>query len=201
MNRSSAGVVRAGGEGQGIRPMAGYPAGAGKGRGRIARMVKSTYIEEEILIIRDYGEMPEVGYHGSLYFLSEDPEGPGLALSGPDHHCLKLAVVAGYLRIVRRDLEPDNRSKGLYRGLHRCALNWQRLVRFCRREGLETVALGREVGELLRAFVALELAEFQAGKHPSAVNCPAPMLSALARELGLGRDELPRGWEALCPER
>ena len=35
---------------------------------------KKACIEEEAFIVLHSGEIPEVAYHGSLYYLTEDPE-------------------------------------------------------------------------------------------------------------------------------
>ncbi len=163
-------------------------------------MSNAGYIEEEILIIQHYGEIPEVGYHGSLHYLGEDPEGPGLTLGCQDLHHLRMAVVAAYRRIIARDLDPANRGRGLYRGLQRCALNWERLALFCRRQALEEGALRREVASLLENFLARELEEVQQGGGLSAVNCPAATILQLAGAVGLPAAALPRGWQGLCPE-
>lgn len=163
-------------------------------------MANSVDLEEEILIIQHYGEMPEVGYHGTLHYLVEDAEGPRLHLSEDDRLHLKMAVVAGYRRIIDRDLELANRSARIYRGLHRCAINWQRLARFCGREGIDPTAFRQEIGGKLRFFLAQELAEVASGCRSPSVNCHAAGLLAFAESLGLGADQLPPGWETICQE-
>ncbi len=50
----------------------------------MAEKDKTYYLEEELLLIENSGEIPEVAYHGSLYFLREDPDGPALNLSDED---------------------------------------------------------------------------------------------------------------------
>lgn len=37
---------------------------------------KEGYLFDEVLILQDSGEIPEIAYHTSLYYLTEDPEGP-----------------------------------------------------------------------------------------------------------------------------
>lgn len=155
-------------------------------------MANSSYIEEEALIIHHYGEMPEVGYHGSLHFLTADAEGPCLTLNAAERRRLKLAVVEGYWRIIARDLEPANRRERFYRGLARCAVNWQRLTLFCRREGLAVEELRREAAGRLRQLLALELAEGCSG------NCTAEALGQFARAVGLAEAEMPVGWRGIC---
>lgn len=162
------------------------------------RMAEQVDLDEELLIIQHYGEMPEVGYHGSLHFLTLDGEGPQLTLSESELLRLKMAVVKGYRRIIDRDLELANRSERIYRGLHRCAINWQRLLRFCRREGIDPTAVRQEVAGRLRYFLAQEVAEVESGCRRSSVNCTASSLLAFAEALGLAAGELPPGWSTLC---
>jgi len=45
---------------------------------------KKTYIEEEAFIVQHSGEIPEIAFQGSLYFLTEDPDGPVLKLDASD---------------------------------------------------------------------------------------------------------------------
>jgi hypothetical protein len=77
---------------------------------------KKTYIEEEVFVVQHSGEIPEVTLHESLYYLSEDDEGPGLQVKPDDVFPLKLAVVKRYRTIILRDLAPGNRDKRIYRG-------------------------------------------------------------------------------------
>ena len=97
-------------------------------------MKKEDLLTDEVLIIEESGEMPEVAYHGTIYYLTRDPDGPSLTLDAQDHIPLKKAVIQRYMTIMIRDLTPDNRSKSLYRGLERCICNWQRLKLFSTRE-------------------------------------------------------------------
>ena len=83
----------------------------------------SADFQDELLIVRHSGEIPEVALHGSLYFLSFDPDGPSLNLSPEEKLELKKMAVKRYLEIIHRDLDPENRAKGIYRGLARCIVN------------------------------------------------------------------------------
>ncbi|WP_181448004.1 hypothetical protein [Dissulfurirhabdus thermomarina] len=157
-------------------------------------------IAEEVLLIRHSGEIPEVAFHGSLHYLTEDPEGPGLVLGKAHLHRLKVAVVARYRAILLRDLDPGNRDRRLYRGVARSIWNWRRLRDFCRREGLEAEEIRREAARALEAFLRCELDDVRAGRRTSCINCPAEDLRAFARELGIRDTRLPKGWEALCPD-
>ena len=84
---------------------------------------KKTYIAEEAFVVLHSGEIPEVTYHESIYYLTEDVEGPGLQLNIDDVFPLKQAVIKRYRAIILRDIDPGNRDKGLYRGMARCVAN------------------------------------------------------------------------------
>lgn len=156
-------------------------------------------IDDEILIITDGGEMPEVTLHNCLYFLEADPEGPQITITANDLKRLKLAVVEGYRKIIFRDLTLENRDKGLYRGLARAIINWQRLTRFCQQEGFDTSALATEVRALLCRFLEVEYAEVSTRSRHSCINCSLPELMALFEQLDITPSRLPRGWEVtLC---
>ena len=147
------------------------------------------------------GEIPEVTLHSSLYYLAEDPDGPGLELSGEDILPLKMAVVKRYEAIILRDLDPENRDKGMYRGLARCAANWHRLLKFCTSEGLDYAAIRVETAAALQKFLQREVHDVKSRKRSSCINCPYPEIENLAISLGLSLEELPEGWQDLCPDQ
>lgn len=160
---------------------------------------KKTYIEEEAFIIEHSGEIPEVALHSSLYYLEEDAEGPGLRLDEEDVLPLKLAVTRRYRVIILRDLTPDNRDKSIYRGLARCAVNWQRLHKFCVRENLNYQEIKLETADALQKFLANELADVKSSGRGSSVNCSSGELESLVVSLGLSGEDLPKGWQEVCP--
>lgn len=157
-----------------------------------------SFIEDEIFAIRQSGEMPEVALHTAFYELQENPEGPGLRLAPEDIRRLKDAVEQRYLKILMRDLNPRYRDRAIYRGLARAVTNWQRLARFCEREGRDVVPHRKTAAEALRAFLAVETDDVANGRAPGAVNCTAAELEAFAGALGLAPGDLPEGWEAVC---
>jgi len=159
---------------------------------------KGSLLADEFLLVRHSGEIPEVALHGSLYYLTEDPAGPGIALAAGDLALLKDAVQARYREIILRDLEPENRDKGLYRGLARCLANWQRLRRFCRREDRDVGEIRQEVAKALQHFIARELEDVLNGSRISCINCSADELRQLADDLYLADDDLPDNWQCLC---
>lgn len=162
---------------------------------------KRTLLEEEILIVRHSGEIPEVAMHGSLYYLTEDPEGPGIVLDEEDLGPLKEAVVERYREIILRDLTPENRDKGLYRGLARCVANWQRMNKFCRQEKKDMGYIQAETAAALKEFIHRELADVKSGRRTSCVNCSITDFEYLLAELRLTPDVLPPGWQFLCREK
>ena len=160
---------------------------------------KNTYLTEEVFVIQRSGEIPEVTFHESLYYLAEDTEGPGLSLNLKDIIPLKLAVVKRYREIILRDLDPENRDKSIYRGLARCSANWQRLLKFCTREKLDFSEIQSEAAKLLQDFLQNEIIDVQSGNRSSSINTSQEEVKELAASLGLLTDDLPEGWQELCP--
>ena len=161
---------------------------------------KKAYIAEEAFMVLHSGEIPEIALHSSLYYLTEDPEGPGLILTAADILPLKQGVVKRYQEIILRDLDPKNRDKGIYRGLARCVVNWQRLLRFCSRESLDFTAARTETAAALQRFLQQEMADVQSKKRSSSINCSQAEIEKLADSLGISMDDLPEGWKGLCSE-
>ena len=159
---------------------------------------KGFLLEEEKLIVRNSGEIPEVAYHGSLYFLTVDQDGPGLTLTEEDYQQLKEQVVARYKEIILRDLNPENRVKSLYRGLARCIANWQRLCRFCEFEGQPIRGLREEIAAALQNFLHQEAADVESGCRKPCINCTQTALDSFVKKMGLNLDELPKSWRQLC---
>ena len=159
---------------------------------------KKTYIEEEAFMILHAGEIPEVTLQSSIYYLTEDPDGPGLGLTEEDMLPLKQAVVTRYRAIIIRDLDPGNRDRSIYRGLARCAANWQRLLKFCARENLELGAIRAETAEELQHFLQQEVLDVASGKRLSSINCSQAEIFGLAESLGVSAADLPQGWQDLC---
>lgn len=158
-------------------------------------------IAEEVFLIEHSGEIPEVAFYSSLYFLTEDNDGPGFSLLANEILLLKNAVVRRYRTIIARDLEPGNRDKRSYRGLARCSVNWQRLFRFCVRENIAVETIRTDTAKALKSFLQREAADVLSCKRASSLNCPAQEIENLADALGLGPADLPAGWQELCPEQ
>jgi hypothetical protein len=159
-------------------------------------------LAEELLIVRHSGEIPEIAFHGSLYYLCEDPAGPQLTLSQAEVESLRQQAVARYREILLRDLSPENRDARIFRGLKRGIFNWERLGKFCTRQGMEIEApLRQEIAEALRCFLHQETNEVRAGLRHSCLNCTREELDAFAGEIGVLPEQLPEDVERLfCPQ-
>ena len=159
---------------------------------------KGTHIAEEAFVILHSGEIPEVTFHESLYFLTEDAEGPCLQLNFDDILPLKQAVVKRYRAIILRDLDPENRDKSLYRGLARCSANWKRMEKFCAREKMGFSALQAETADALINFLCIEIADVRSGCRSSSVNCCKTEIEELALLVRISAGGMPEGWQELC---
>lgn len=159
---------------------------------------RENLLAEELLIVRHAGEIPEIAFHGSLYYLCEDPAGPRLTLRPEELTLLRQQVVARYREILLRDLSPANRDARIYRGVKRCLFNWERLGKFCTRQALDVEELRPEIAEALRCFLRQEAAEVRAGRRCSCLNCTGEELAAFAREIGVRPEQLPEDLEMLC---
>jgi hypothetical protein len=161
-------------------------------------MNKIEILADEELIIRDGGEIPEVTFYSSIYYLTEDPNGPIISLSEDDLVPLKKAVVHCYRKIMLRDLFLENRDKGLYRGLERCRLNWERLVKFCRSEHLDFGKEKEDIRKALKKFLRCEIAEVDKKLRQSSINCSKQALLGFCNQLGLENTDLPDNWQDVC---
>jgi hypothetical protein len=161
---------------------------------------REALLAEEALIILHSGEIPEIAFHSSLYYLAEDPDGPKLTLAAEEIVPLQQAVSSRYREIILRDLTPENRSKRIYRGMARCAANWHRWLAFCARQNLDPIGIRDETAAALQNILAVEMAEAAGGGGSACLNCPAAAVENLAKSLGLAPADLPDGWQQLCPE-
>jgi hypothetical protein len=156
-----------------------------------------TIIDDEVLMIENGGEMPEVILHGCLYFLGMDPEGPQLALTQQNIRRLKLAVIDGYRSIILRDLTVANRGKSHYRGLARTLVNVQRLRRFCEQEEFDMGPVRVEVGEWLQNFMVAEYSDVSTQARKTCINCSLVDLAQLFALIAFDASRLPAGWQRI----
>ncbi|MFV0439420.1 MAG: hypothetical protein ACK5PS_18720 [Desulfopila sp.] len=158
------------------------------------------YLENEWLVVRHSGEMPEVALYSSLYYLTEDTDGPRMQLKERELRDLKRAAMERYQDIVLRDLQPNNRDTSIYRGVKRAIINFQRYQRFCQRQGIcFPVEFRADAGEVLLRLLGAEVTEVRAGLRETTINCSFDELLRFAVELGLGPGVLPAGLPAICP--
>ena len=157
-------------------------------------------LEDELLIVRHSGEIPEIAYHATIHYLTEDPEGPGLTLTDAEVMSLQDGALARAREIVLRDLDPANRDLTIYRGIKRTIYNWQRWQDFLARLGRNDAEFRQEVRGALVAFLAQEKKDVQSGARASSINCTVEELAVIARELGCRDGELPAGWQELCQQ-
>ncbi len=148
-------------------------------------------LADEWLIVRHSGEIPEITYHGSLYFLEKDPLGPGLELSNAQKRHLKEAAVERYQEIILRDIQIENFPKTIYRGVKRSIYNWHRYEAFCARQELQCQQFRETVCKAL--FLFLEQGKNEAGKSlpKQFLNCRFDELERFMEDLGRKKNELP----------
>lgn len=159
---------------------------------------RTSILEEEFLLVRHSGEIPEVALHGSLHYLCEDTEGPRLILAAEELKILEEAALARYREIILRDLDASNRDRSLFRGIRRANHNWYRFVRFSDRVGCAYDDFRVEAAYLLLAYLRQEKEEVEAGKRLPSCNCTAEALLAFAFDLGIVPTFLPTDWQILC---
>jgi len=157
-------------------------------------------LEEETFILRDSGEIPEIAFHSTLHYLTEDEEGPEMVLTGDELKLMQDAALFRYRKIVLRDLDPANRDLSIYRGVCRTIYNWQRMQDFCKRIERDASSFKNSVGQALVDFLVRELTDVTNGSRISSVNCTVKQLLDLAAMLDVSADSLPAGWQNLCPE-
>ncbi len=159
-------------------------------------------IEDELLMLRHSGEIPEIALHQSIYFLCEDPEGPGLdCIPEEALSLMKRAVFERYRVISLRDLKPENRDLSIYRGVARSIMNYRRLVRFCELEGIDYSEVTGEIARFLKIFLEQELEDVVSGRRKPCINCTYWDLLGFVQALGMDPSDLPQGIEDICPEK
>ena len=136
-------------------------------------------VADELLLLANAGELPEVALAASLYHLQEEADGPHLCLTQAERALLERAAADGYEAIIRRDLKLENRDKLRFRGLARALVNWQRYTKFCGSRGIATTRFQTEAGKALLAYLTQEKAGQECGEQAASVNCQASDLLLL----------------------
>ncbi|MDR3630120.1 MAG: hypothetical protein P4L42_07280 [Desulfocapsaceae bacterium] len=157
---------------------------------------RAELLDNEWHLVRDSGELPEVAYNASLYYLTQDENGPHLQLTDAERGRLLEAAQRRYRDIILRDMLPENRGKSLYRGLKRSMENWQRFKVFQARNAVESLFLRQEAASTLLSFLASEVGN--GSPEGAGFNCTLPELLSFAHDLGLIRHQLPENIGAYC---
>ncbi|MCD6319229.1 MAG: hypothetical protein J7M03_00955 [Candidatus Desulfofervidaceae bacterium] len=143
-------------------------------------------IEEEREIITHAGELPEVALYASLYYLTEDPEGPHLVLTPEEVAFLKEGVIEGYKKIILRDLNLKMRGENIFRGTERAIINYRRLKRFAKKERIGINNLIPEIAQALITYMEIEIKDPYLKTHSlRTVNCSKKDWEWFIKELNL----------------
>lgn len=155
-------------------------------------------LEDEWFVVRHSGEIPEITFHSSLYFLTQESDGPCLALTEPELEDLQGVAVLRSQEIILRDITLDNYHLSSYRGLRRTLYNWHRHMAFLHRQCLECGDFQEIVAQALLHF--LQEGIMAAGKTlpESFINCRVDQLLEFVSEVGLSSQQLPLGLERCC---
>ena len=129
-------------------------------------------IVQEKEIIAHAGELPEVAFYSSFYFLTEDPEGPHLLLTPSEISFLKKGVIEGYKRIILRDLNPKMKGKSEFRSIERAIVNFRRLKRYVCKEQFDISDIIPQLAQALIIYMKAELEDLYLEEHSlRTVNC------------------------------
>lgn len=159
---------------------------------------RQALLEEELLLVRHSGEIPEVALHASLHYLCDDADGPRLQLSPQERRTLEEAVLARYQEIILRDLNADNRTLSLFRGIRRANHNWYRFVRFSDKIDRSYEQFRNIAAEALLRYLHITCSENPGGHDCAAVNCTPDALLTFAIALGVDEVRLPENWQYQC---
>ena len=153
---------------------------------------------DEWLIVRNSGEIPEITYYSSLYYLQEDGDGPGLELTDDECHSLKEAALERYYEIIIRDISAENYHKSIYRGVRRTIYNWQRCRVFAERQLVTCEDFRETAARALLLF--LQHGAGAAGKSlpENFINCTVAQLRGLVEELKIDPEQLPHNIAQFC---
>lgn len=156
-------------------------------------------VEDEWYAVRFSGEIPEVAYHGAVFHLTEAPSGPRVELNRTQRDLLLEAVSQRYLEITIRDLLPENKTSGAYRGLKRSYINWQRFIVFCKRFGIDDSHHRDTVSRALTNFLEHEAGLVHTAEIVTALNCSFSELLDFTQLLGLTPTVIPESLKIYFP--
>jgi len=159
---------------------------------------RSELLDDEWLIVRNSGEIPEITYHSSLYFLEQDSDGPDLTLTETEKQFLKDAALDRYFEIILRDIQLENFHKTIYRGIRRSIYNWHRCLAFAERQGIDCDGFRETVVAALVLFLA-EGSNAAGGSLPERfLNCSFDELMEFFEDLRFAFEELSLELEGFC---
>jgi hypothetical protein len=164
----------------------------------VTKEERDELLADEWLMVRHSGEIPEITFHSSLYYLTKESDGPGLSLTEEELASLKDAALLRYQEIILRDISVENFHKTIYRGVRRTLYNWHRYKAFTLRQ---SIACGHFRETAAQTFVQfLEQGVSAAGKSlpEHFINCSAEQLIALGEELGVTVEQFPPAITQYC---
>lgn len=159
---------------------------------------RADILADEWLIVRNSGEIPEIAFYSSLYYLTEDDDGPCLSLSEEEIQVLKEAAVERCQEIVLRDMLLENFDKTIYRGIRRSIYNWQRYQTFCRRQSLSLLGFRNTVARTFLLFLEEGVSAAGTSLPEAFINCSLDELIRFGEELGVAAEQLPADCGRFC---
>jgi hypothetical protein len=157
-------------------------------------------IDNEWYIVRYSGEIPEIAYNSSIYFLTRATSGPQITLGEEHLNRLKQAAVDRYEEIILRDLLHENVGKSMYRGIVRSICNYSRFTQFCSRQELSLDAIRKVAGQTLSEFLQIEFERLASKNYHTVINCSFVELVRFAQTLGTSFLSEYSLFEPLCPD-
>ncbi len=157
-------------------------------------------LDDEWLIVRHSGEIPEIAFCSVLYYLTEDEEGTCICLSEEEQNVLKNGAEKRYHEIVLRDIQPANRDKTIYRGVKRTIYNYYRFSMFCERRGAELDTFRTQVATVFLTFLHREVDDVASGERFCCLNVSYSQIVDFCVELEIAEDLLPEHLKSICPE-
>lgn len=155
-------------------------------------------LADEQLIVRHSGELPEIALHASLYYLSQNPEGPEIQLTPQEQATLQDAAMDRFLEILLRDLNPLFRDLPLYRGVQRAIDNWNRFQIFCQRIERDSLLFQEQLASALVELLRCHHLEMQTQGHSPTLNCSPADLHSFVAALCVESSQLPADLHRLC---
>ncbi|MFH1671916.1 MAG: hypothetical protein ABIF87_00590 [Pseudomonadota bacterium] len=146
------------------------------------------YLQDEAELIENSGEIPEVAFHESVSYLTEQEDGPNLTLTPADIELLEDAVMRRYKIIILRDLDHANRRSSIFRGMKRAIINYERLKKYQRRKNRAAPGWKEEFGQAFISYIDRECRDISEGRLYRTINCGRKKIEAFANELGVNID-------------